>query len=115
MTPQVSVHLNTDYYTSFELKRKMWELLQREGGSNKSQSIQKKLKEKEKKEWKATQISIKKCAQIFSWLMRGTSIDKCSLELQPKINQKQNKTKALLCKFENLQIVQNVSFKWKFA
>ena len=48
VTPQVSVHLNTDYYTSFELKRKMWELIQREGGSNKSRSIQKKLKKKKK-------------------------------------------------------------------
>ena len=27
VTPQVSVHVNTDYYTSFELKRTMWELI----------------------------------------------------------------------------------------
>ena len=34
--------------TLVKVKRKMWELIQREGGSNKSRSIQKKLKEKEK-------------------------------------------------------------------
>ena len=26
VTPQVSVHLNTDHYTPFKLKRKMWEI-----------------------------------------------------------------------------------------
>ena len=43
--------------------------------------------------------------------MRGTLNDMFSIELQPKTIQKLNKTKALLCKFENLKIVQNVSFK----
>ena len=56
-------------------------------GSNKRQIIQKKLKEKEK-EWKATQNLIQKYAQNFSWLMGGTSIDMCSIELQPKLSQK---------------------------
>ena len=72
--------------------------------------MQKKLKEKGKGV-KATQISIQKCVQNLSWLMRGTSIDMCSIEFQPKTTQKLNKTKALLCKFKNLQIVQNVGFK----
>ena len=43
--------------------------------------------------------------------MRGTLNDMCSIELQTKTTQKLNKIKALLCKFENLKIVQNVSFK----
>ena len=47
MTPQVSVHLNTIIVPHLNLKEKCGQLIQREG-SNKSQSIQKKLKEKEK-------------------------------------------------------------------
>jgi len=47
--------------------------------------------------------------------MRGVSIDMCSIELQPKSSQKLNKTKVLLCKYANVPIVQNVSFKWKFT
>ena len=47
MTPQVSVHLNTDHCTHLNLKEKCGQLIQSEG-SNKSQSIQNKLKEKEK-------------------------------------------------------------------
>ena len=38
-------------------------------------------------------------------------IDMCSIELQPKSSQKLNKTKVLLCKYANVPIVQNVSFK----
>ena len=48
VTPQVSVHLNTYHCTLFNLKRKMWEINPKRRGSNKSQNIQKKLKEKEK-------------------------------------------------------------------
>ena len=48
VTPQVSVHLNTDHCTPIKLKRKKCGNLIQEKGSNKSQSIQKKLKEKEK-------------------------------------------------------------------
>ena len=60
---------------------------------------------------KLLKFQFKNVHKIFSWLMRGTSIDMCSIELQPKTNQKLIKIKALLCKFANLQIVQNVRFK----
>ena len=49
--------------------------------------MQKKLKEKEKGVERYSKF-ISKCAQNFSWLMRGVSIDMCSIELQPKINSK---------------------------
>ena len=71
----------------------------------------KEIKGVRKRSEKLLKFQFQKCAQNFSWLMRGASIDMCSIELQPKTNQKLNKTKVLLCKFENLQIVQNVSFK----
>ena len=69
------------------------------------------MKGERKKSEKLLNFSIQKCAQNFSWLMRGTSIDMCSIELQPKSSQKLIKTKVLLCNFANGQIVQNVSFK----
>ena len=91
-------------------RKKIWESNSKRKGQINDKLLQKKLKEKEK-EWKATQNLIPKCAQNFSWLMGGTSIDMCSIELQPKSSQKLNKTIVLLCKFVNAQIVQNVSFK----
>ena len=100
--------------TLVKVKRKIWESNSKRKGQIKDKLLQKKLKEKEKG-WKATQNLIQKCAQNFSWLMRSVSIDMCSIELQPKSSQKLNKTKALLCKNAKLPIVQNVSFKWKFA
>ena len=33
---------------------------------------------------KLLRFQFKNFAQKFSWLMRGTSIDMCSIELQPK-------------------------------
>ena len=113
MTPQVSAHLNTINVCYLKLKKNLRNWF-KEKGSNKRQIIQKKLKKK-KKEWKATQNLIQKCAQNFCWLMRGVSIDMCSIEFQLKSSQKLNKTKALLCKNAKLPIVQNASFKWKFA
>jgi len=117
-----SAHYDTSGVSTFKynqctlvkVKRKIWESNSKRKGQIKDKLWQKKWKEKEKG-WKATQKLIQKCAQNFSWLMGGASIDMCSIEHQPKTSQKLNKTKVLLCKFANVPIVQNVGFKWKFA
>ena len=64
VTPQVSVHLNTDHCTPFKLKRKMWEINSKRRGSNKSQSIQKKLKEKEKGVKSYSKFNSKMCTKF---------------------------------------------------
>ena len=74
-------------YLSQTKKKNLGNLIQKRKGQIKDNHI-KEIKGKRKRSEKLLKILIQKCAQNFSWLMRGVSIDMCSIELQPKIKSK---------------------------
>ena len=62
VTPQVSVHLNTDHCMQIKFKRRMWEINSKRKGQIKVK-LHKEIKRRNKKGWKTTQNLIQKSAQ----------------------------------------------------